>query len=191
MAEINITYETLFELLRREKNREELQELTPEFHQDVAQYLQTKEKLAQESQDSKNQKQLENAKKLLKELYEKREKKIVTMALYRSRSGTDFMKTDNLLVSEKGLYDEIKEVCDRYRDKDAADIPKPVEPEKPVEDIEVKFLAPVPKFVGRELETYGPFDSGDVANLPTEIAKVLIKKDRAEAVQDKDEASVA
>jgi len=44
----------------------------------------------------------------------------------------------------------------------------------------VRFLHPVPKFVGRELEVYGPFEREDIANLPKEIAEVLIIKGRAE-----------
>ena len=44
----------------------------------------------------------------------------------------------------------------------------------------IRFLSPVPKFVGEELEVYGPFEEDDVANLPFRIASLLIKKGRAE-----------
>ena len=40
--EVVITYETLFEILRREKTREELQKLPDNFHNDVGKYLSDK-----------------------------------------------------------------------------------------------------------------------------------------------------
>ena len=47
----------------------------------------------------------------------------------------------------------------------------------------VRFVHAVPKFVGPELEEYGPFQEEDVANLPSEVANVLITKGRAEALK--------
>ena len=44
----------------------------------------------------------------------------------------------------------------------------------------VRFLHSVPKFVGKELEEYGPFEEEDVASLPAELADVLVRKGRAE-----------
>jgi len=43
--EVNITYETLFELMRREKMREDLQEISPSFFDDVLEYLIEKQKI--------------------------------------------------------------------------------------------------------------------------------------------------
>ena len=42
--EFNISYTTLFELLRREKDREELQKLQKTFFEDVKSYIQEKQK---------------------------------------------------------------------------------------------------------------------------------------------------
>ena len=47
----------------------------------------------------------------------------------------------------------------------------------------VRFLYSVPKFVGKELEEYGPFEEEDIANLPAEIAKVLLDKGRVEEIK--------
>ena len=47
----------------------------------------------------------------------------------------------------------------------------------------VRFLYAVPKFVGKELEEYGPFGEEDIANLPSEIADVLIGKGRVEEIK--------
>ena len=47
----------------------------------------------------------------------------------------------------------------------------------------VRFIKSVPKFLGPELEIYGPFEENDIASLPSKIAKILVKKDRAEEMQ--------
>ena len=47
----------------------------------------------------------------------------------------------------------------------------------------VRFLYSVPKFVGQELEEYGPFEEEDIANLPSEIADVLLGKGKVEEIK--------
>ena len=46
----------------------------------------------------------------------------------------------------------------------------------------VRFLNAVPKFVGNDMNTYGPFDTEDVANLPEKVSEILIKNNRAEEI---------
>jgi len=47
----------------------------------------------------------------------------------------------------------------------------------------VRFIKPVPKFLGPELETYGPFEEQDIASLPSKVANILIRKERAEEIK--------
>ena len=67
--------------------------------------------------------------------------------------------------------------------------PQPVEtkPEISKKELEnarkVRFLGSVPKFVGKELEIYGPYEKEDVANLPLDIANMLINKGTAEEIK--------
>ena len=217
MSEINITYETLFELLRREKNREEIQKLDQGFLNDVSNYI--KEKLELYSQQKnkddpfaaeetrKAELQLTNIKKILRELYEKREKKIIHMAIDGSRSTTSLIETANLLKEEKRIFDELVELLNKYRKgvlyhllegmepniKKEAEEKQEEQPESnPAEEKQeqakttkmIRFKHAVPKFVGEDLEVYGPFEENDMANLPSEIADVLISKDRAEEMNN-------
>ena len=46
----------------------------------------------------------------------------------------------------------------------------------------VLITHPVPKFVGKELEVYGPFNPDEEAELPSEIADILINKGRAKEI---------
>jgi len=46
----------------------------------------------------------------------------------------------------------------------------------------LRFVHAVPKFVGSDLNVYGPFEEEDMANVPSDVAMVLVEKKRAEKV---------
>jgi DNA replication initiation complex subunit (GINS family) len=234
--EINITYETLFELLRREKTREELQKLDNSFFEDVVNYLKDKKAVLDKPKDDlfaaeerrKADIQFENIKKILKEFYERREKKIMNMAMDMSRMSmgalnSEIVDTSAMLKEEKELFDCLVEILNNNRKgilynvleamipkvekketKDEAQKDEPSGPQKSLisetkEEVKtstevsnesqaetqkmVRFLQAVPKFVGKDLEEYGPFEQGDTTNLPSEIADVLIAKQKAELMK--------
>jgi DNA replication factor GINS len=198
--EISITYETLFELLRREKNRDELQSMSPTFYQDLVEYLATKKQLTEkrfqelEVEGMEQRRlliQMDNTTKIVREIYERREKKIIMMALNKARTGSSIIDTSTLLEEEKKLFDDLISVLDTTRqgvlcnllNARLPDLCPKQKQEAPQDDTRmVRFLHSVPKFVGTELETYGPFETDDVARLPSEIASVLISKGRAEEI---------
>ena len=82
-----ITYETLYEYLRKEKVYPELQQLDTDFFKKVTKYLEEKNNILEShsKKDSmfskveieKTSRQISNIKKILKEIYEKRENKII------------------------------------------------------------------------------------------------------------------
>lgn len=210
--ETNITYETLFELLRREKGREELQKLDETFFSDVVSYLKDKHEMLKkkdsvfsESEHEKLLKQVENAKKIIKKLYDKREKKISHLAIYKAKTNSDLIDKSLFLKEEKEMFDALVYVLRRFRkgvlgkvlnlsdisgvkENNKEDIQEKKEEEKEIKEEEektklVKFLNPIPKFIGEELESYGPFEEKDIANLPKGIAEVLIRKGRAEEIK--------
>jgi len=208
--EVVITYETLFELLQRERERADLQRLEPTFFNDVIGYIKDKKKIIEAKSDSmfaqeerrKTERQLENIYKIIKELYERREKKIMSIAIDKSRTKSNLIDTTALLKEEKVVFDALTDLLDTYRDailysvlnekmpfmqqiadkklkegfKTALELKKPVKL--------VRFMNPVPKFVGPELEEYGPFDEEDIASLPAEVAEVLIGKGRVEEIKE-------
>ena len=211
--EVNITYETLFELLKREKDMTDLQKLYPNFFNDFVEYLNEKNKVLDKedslfSYDEKKkvEKQIENAKRIIKEIYERREKKILNIALIKSRTKSDVMDTSSFLENEKRFFDEVVKVLDVFRNdvidniisgKQTSDITvakeeinkKEIDEKGDIDKNEtkntklVRFIYAVPKFVGKELEEYGPFAEEDIANLPIEIADLLINKGRVEEIK--------
>jgi DNA replication initiation complex subunit (GINS family) len=121
MAEddINITYETLFDITRKEKMQEELQKLHPNFFNHVYKYIAEKETVIQSSptdnlfaRDEKlmNQKQLENIRRLVTELYARRERKIMNLAIIKSRTNSRLLDTSSLLEEEQVLFNHILHV---------------------------------------------------------------------------------
>ncbi|MAG91608.1 hypothetical protein CMO83_02950 [Candidatus Woesearchaeota archaeon] len=210
VQEVVITYETLFELLKREKERNDLQKLEPTFYSDTINYIKDKKKILEAKGDSpfasderkKTERQLENIYKILKELYERREKKLITLALDKSRTQSNLIDTTALLKEEKVFYDATTNLLDTYRNailitllNEKMPFMEPLKDEKPKEDFKsaleiknptklVRFMFQVPKFVGPELEEYGPFETEDIANLPMEIADVLINKGKVEEIKE-------
>ncbi|MFA6889022.1 MAG: hypothetical protein WC254_06015 [Candidatus Woesearchaeota archaeon] len=127
MAEevVNITYETLFDILRMEKRREDVQELSKTFYEDIVRYLkQKKEIIVRREHESSIENfdevkklniQYENVQKIIKEIYERREKKIMLMALNKSRTRMNGMNMDALLPQEQEFYEQMARLFDAYR----------------------------------------------------------------------------
>ena len=202
MVEVNITYETLFDLLRREKSRNELQELESDFYEDVKHYLNEKKqsmtnKTSSLADKEKIKIQIKNAKKIIKELYELREKKILLLSINKVKTESSLINTANLLEKEKRLYEETCALLRKYKDETLSLIDEEIvkisseEPKESIEpqkesskkessgDKKVTMLSNLPKFVGLDKNIYGPYNKGDSYSMPKEIADLLIQKGRA------------
>ena len=82
---VNITYETLFDLFRNE-SKESLQQLPEGFYKDLVTYLQEKKSLFEDQEPSaaekeKLSKQLQNVSRIIRDIYERRETKILHLAV--------------------------------------------------------------------------------------------------------------
>lgn len=207
--EVVITYETLYDALRKEKSRDELQQVSATFLVDVISYLKEKQQafdatqgkldLFSSAEREKLTVQLQNIRKILKEFYDRREKKIVDIAINKSRTQSNIIDTSNMLEHEKSLYRSLTGLFDKFRDNVLIKIFELKEPvveteleqkqSVPVLDAErktklVKFIQATEQFVGKELELYGPFEANDEAYLPVDIADILINKGSALEAQE-------
>ncbi len=125
MTTIIITLETLYDVLRNEKKNEELQQLEKSFFVDVVSYMREKRALLESRKDedelfaTSERKKLEyemrSIKRILKEIYEKREKKIIAIALNKSRTGSDIIDTGSMLPEEKEFFSKVVDHLDNYR----------------------------------------------------------------------------
>ena len=125
MENIKITLETLYDILRNEKKKEDLQKLEETFFLDVVSYLREKKAFLELKKDNDNpfatgekeklEYELRSIQRILKEIYEKREKKIIDIALNRSRTGSDIIDTSSMLREEREFYQKILEILDQFR----------------------------------------------------------------------------
>ncbi len=182
-----ITYNDLYEALRKERYSEELQVLPKNFLKDVAEYFEEKKKAGEKVDvvfsdiSLKNKKKLENAMALFKELLLRRKRKILNLAFVASETGISKKDFENLLSSEKELFEEIVKSLERSE--------KNLNSAMSGEDIEskyqlVRFLQPVEEFLDLEGETLGPFEKGEVANIDKEIIEILLQGNKVALIEE-------
>jgi len=181
-----ITYNDLYEAARKERNFEQLQILPKKFIEEVRMYLKEKKELASKEDDVfsdvilKTKKQLENAVTLFKEIMRRRRKKILGLVLIASETGISKQDFDNMLPVEKQLFEEMMK-CISLSDK-SLDGELNGKKEEIQHNELVIFKEEVEEFMGMDGEKMGPFEKGQIANIPKEIANILIEGEKAEIV---------
>jgi DNA replication initiation complex subunit (GINS family) len=182
-----ITYNDLFEALRKERYSEELQALSKDFFEQVAEYFKDKKDFSEKQEDMfadltiKNKKKLENAISIFKELLLRRRKKILNLAFVASETGIAKRDFDNLSGFEKELFDDVIQSL-KKSEKALEELRKG----KVVETKHrlVRFLDSVSEFMGMDGESVGPFEKGEIANLEKEIVDILIQDKKAEVIEE-------
>ena len=180
-----ITYNDIYETARKERYSEQLQKLSNNFIIELANYLKEKKEIASKEDDAfsdviiKTKKQLENAITLFKELMLRRRKKILNLVLIAAETGISKQDFDNMLSFEKSLFEDLMKCIDAS-DKKLNETLNGKEETKKNEL--VIFKENVAEFVGLDGEKMGPYDRGQIANLSSEITKILIEDGKAELV---------
>lgn len=115
-----ITYETFRKFHRKEKNNDELQDLPDEFYSSCRKWLKRKDREFDRSKgDTTPLYELENVKRIIRDIFDRRERKIMLMALQTVRSG---ISPKNLMSEEKDFYDEMVSNLKSYREEFLDDI---------------------------------------------------------------------
>jgi DNA replication initiation complex subunit (GINS family) len=180
-----ITYNDIYEASRKERYSEQLQKIPKTFISDFANYLKEKKEMASKEDDSfsdvinKAKKQVENAQTLFKEFIIRRRKKILNLVLVAAETGISKQDFDNMLSFEKELFDDLMKCIDSSDKKLNESLNGKEETKK---NELILFNENIEKFVGLDGEEMGPYDKGQIANIPKEIAKILIDGKKAELV---------
>ena len=182
-----ITYSDLYEAARKERYSEQLQSLSKNFIQEIAKYLKEKKQLSLKEEGlfsemiAKTKKQLENAWTLFRELMIRRRKKILTLVLIAAETGISKQDFDNMLSFERSLFEElIKNI--ESSDKKITEILEGKTAEELKNEL-VVFKTNVEELLDMEGEKIGPFEEGQVANIPKEIARILIEDGKVEILE--------
>lgn len=180
-----ITYNDIYEAARKERYSDQLQQLPKNFVNEVSDYLREKRDISSKENDVfsdviiKTKKQLENATTLFKELILRRKKKILSLVLIATETGISKQDFENMLPFEKTMFEDLMKSID-LSDKKLNDILNGNKEEQKNELIVFKEY--VEEFVGLEGEKMGAFEKGQIANIPKEIAKILVDSGKAEIV---------
>jgi hypothetical protein len=182
-----ITYNDLYEALRKERYSDDLQLLNKSFMSEVSEYLSEKKKFSDKDDDMfsdvvlKSKKKLENAMAIFKELLLRRRKKILNLAFVASETGISKKDFDNLLEFEKQLFEDIVKSLERA-DKNMSD--SMVGGKTESNFTLVRFVDRVEEFVNMNGDSTGPFEKGEVANLDKEIVSILVSDKKAEILEE-------
>lgn len=179
-----ITYNDIYEASKKERYTDQLQQLPKNFVNEVADYLKEKKEIASKQDDVfsdvivKTKKQLENALTLFKELLLRRKKKILNLVLIATETGISKQDFENMMPFEKSLFEELMKNIDISEKKLNSALLGNGENEQKNEMI--VFKDNVEEFIDLNGEKMGPFEKGQIANIPKEIAKILIEGEKAE-----------
>jgi len=188
---MEINYEELRRIQRLEKNTSKLVEVESDFFNSLNEFMKNeKQEYLDSLKDTNNVKAKNylNLKKLVEEIYELREKKILMNALLASRDN-ELENQENMALEEKQLCEKLIRVLSEQRcilneifsenkvsfvenkvikscDGIANDLNK----------LSVKMLKEVPSFVGPDSAEYGPFQESQLVELPYKIAKLFVER---------------
>ncbi len=188
-----ITYNEIYEAARKERYSEQLQALPKSFIANVAEYLRDKKEMSTKEDDvfsdmvMKTKKQLENAVTLFNELKRIRRRKILNLVLIASETGISKRDFENMFDFEKELFEELMKSIDSSDKKLALMINANGSGKEKTKDSEndmVSFKMDVEEFMGLDGEMMGPFSKGQIANLPKQIAQILIDDGKVEKVEE-------
>lgn len=179
-------YTELYEIWRSELESVELAKLSSDFYFRVADYLR---KMKEESRmlDKRTvkanllKKEMRNVKRMVRELIQTRYKKLI-----KKMARDEKVPLDILTSEEKKIYTGSAPLAEAYHSF-AENLLRgqmlKMDVKQKGKTAVLRFLRDVPAIIGADMKTYGPFKAEDIASLPTENAKILIKQGLAEKVE--------
>ncbi len=191
-------YNELYAAWRRDIEEVSLGNLPPDFYNRIADYLR---RLNEENKilDKKSIKvnllnhESQNVNRMLKDLLRVRYKKLV-----KTITQTQKMPSDLLTVEEAEMCKSFVTFSDEYQKfarnllqgqtfKVASaiidSIDSKIEPQMTHKRVALRFIKNIPTIIGADMKTYGPYIAEDVASLPVENAKMLVKQGLAVSVE--------
>lgn len=179
-------YRDLYEAWRRELSSSKLQVLPKGFYLELAQYvkriLSSMRMLDETTERAKLLgREWKNVQKMIKELLNSRFSKLLEGTFYGKPMDEEALTEEERKLRSK--IDSLKEAIEGFiRDllEGRCEIEEKLKERK---YILIRFVKDVPAIVGSDMKTYGPFKPEDLATLPVENAKILIKQGAAVEVE--------
>lgn len=200
MDKDEINYKTLRKIQQIEEKTSILSKINSEIYLNFSKYINNlnlrfeNEKNEQRKIILKNE--INNTKKIIKNIYDQREKKILLTIMSKVRGGDPNLK--NLIKSEKILFESILEIVismrqqiienkivkkDRSNNKKSN---KKKKDDKIINDNNKIFLVKenIPEFIGTDTRRYN-LRKNDIITLPKNTSKLLLKRQMAKEIKNK------
>ncbi len=217
-----ISYEELRRVQSLERDEKSLQEIEESFFKKVIKYIETKKNMIKENKNKdnvfseqaleKNKHELININKIIKDICERRRRKIVNQAL--NNTSARVHNIENMLPEEEELYNKTIEIVKEYtnnfmsnfnsnssEEKKETNEEKEEKSEKREETNEekegvheeseksnnkyqLKVKEQIPEFVWKDGKKYGPFENGETIHIEKTIGEILIKGGKAIEISD-------
>jgi DNA replication factor GINS len=179
-------YNELFETWKKELENEELEQLPSDFYSKAAEYLR---KLREEGRmlDKRTvkanllKKELKNVKRLINDIIQMRYKKLNQKIINGEK-----ISSGVLTIEEEKIYKGILPFTEAYSSF-AKEIlsgrTMRINVDQKQKRQVLRFLKDIPPIIGVDMKPYGPFRIEDVASMPIENAKIMIKQGLAVKVE--------
>ena len=201
MDEDEISYKNLRKIQQMEKNSPVLTGLKSGFYNELFEYLEKLDKRLEKESSSQKQillkDEIQNTRKIVANVYEQREKKILLAAVSKARSGNPDLK--NMLDIEKNLFDAVLGLLLQSREwflenktKKNENVTNSEKTESKKENIvEEKqensnpvllVTKGIPEFIGTDTKRYN-LRKDDVVSMPENMSDMLLKRNVAEKIK--------
>lgn len=175
-----ITYEYIRKIQREEQFEAKLCKVPDDFYENAKKYLEQKRKLSQKKEDRSGEIEIQNTKRILEDIFNRRETKILNQAVFATRTG---IPVQNLTKLEEKFFRQLVELLKFQREKTLNIFNKKTKEKEEEKLQKIKFTQDIPEFMGSDLKKYGPFKSGEEVEIPIENAELMVKSEIAKMVE--------
>ncbi len=174
-----LSYNELYDLLRKEKYSETLQQIDKSFLLGFNEYLRELRTKISTSDDIfsdsaiENKKQLENSIALFRGIILRRKKKLLNLVFVAAETGIMKRDYETMLEFEKKMFDNLVKAFENG-DKELSSILNGRDNDKEPANKMIIFNESVEQFIDMNGNAIGPFGKGELANLDSKICEVLI-----------------
>ena len=182
-----LSYNDIYDYLRKEKYSEQLQPLPKKFVQEFSEYVNEAKKRFSSYDEGlfsddilKEKKQFENAFAIFRELMLRRKKKILNLVFIAAETG--IMKRDfaDMLGFEQEVFEKLVKAVDEG-DKRLNEI---LNGKVEVTNKMMILQEDVEKFVDMSGNIVGPFKKGELINIDSKVADILVSNGKGKFVDE-------
>lgn len=190
---MSMDFEEMRKLQRKERSASAVVELSDEYYNGLSSFIKSATESYKNSQNNVEFRTLDNVVGLARDVFDKREQKILMKALHSSRSGEHDIA--HLTSHEEKLYWDLVNALKANRQFFSAVLIGGYKPPKKAEKktgslinssshklVIVRVIKGIPRFVGSDSQEHGPFKPDEVVKLSDDDAKLLTKQKLIEIV---------